>query len=141
MYFNTGTTHNIPIISFEYAEQNLNSGSSAKQATKVEMADILVTKFVDNNSPKLFLECAKGTHLTNVFIRMYEGEIQEPYPILEIELRDVWVSSYALIGETGSDSAKESFTLGYSWIVYSFEDSGGPIAQGPGWDLLKNHEI
>jgi hypothetical protein len=51
----------IPILSFEYAEQNQAAGSGGKGFSKVEMADIVVNMIVDKESSVLFFDCAQGT--------------------------------------------------------------------------------
>jgi len=85
-------TDDIPILSFEFSEQNTAAGE-IKKSSMVEMADILVTRLVDENSPKLFVECAKGSILDEAFISIwYPGSI-DTYPDVQVWLRQVSVSS------------------------------------------------
>jgi type VI secretion system Hcp family effector len=125
----------IPIISYEYAEQNTAAGNVGKKASKVEMADIRITKIVDENSPKIFLACAKGEHLPNVWIHLYASVDESTNPVIELWLWDVWVSSYMTTGRTGDDLPEESFTLGYSTILYT------AFNNHKGWNIPKNAEM
>ena len=127
--------HDAPIISFEYAEQNMASNSAGRGFSKVEMTDILVTKVVDDYSPWLFLDCAKDSHYQRITITLYNGDVGPETDYITITLEDVTVSSYTLIGESGIDAPRESFTLRYSIISYRVNYTE------KGWDLESNKEM
>jgi type VI protein secretion system component Hcp len=105
------------------------------------MADILVTKYVDDYSPELFINCADGSIFYEVTITLTDPEYSDSdleHPTgnyLEIKLEDVTVTSYMFIGETGAEPPKESFTLGYSTIKYTVQ------LVDRTWDLEKNREL
>ncbi len=125
----------VPILSFEYAEQNQAAGSSGKGFSKVEMADIVVNRIVDKESSKLFFDCARGAFWPRANIRVLDGD-----EFLVIELGEVYVTSYMLYGESGIEPPKESFSLHYSKITYTVYD-GDQVAIDRGWDLLKNQPL
>ncbi len=105
------------------------------KASKVQMADIIVTKLVDMYSPMLFIKCATGQFTNEAKIRVDYGESW--YMMMELE--DVVVSSYSSIGESGVEAPKECFTLSYQKIIYTVHDGETTITHG--WDLLKNKSL
>jgi len=129
----------LPIKSFEYAEQNNAAGMTMK-ATRPEMADILVTRVIDENSPTLFIDCAKGRLIPEVIIHVYyPGSSMFSGPDVEIRLREVSITSYTVVGDEVTNPPMEGFTLGYRTIYYSVTD--GESLTTRGWDLLKNNQI
>jgi type VI protein secretion system component Hcp len=99
------------------------------------MADIVVNRIVDEESSRLFFDCAQGTVWPRTNIRVVNG-----VEVLVIELADVYVTSYMLYGESGIEPPKESFSLHYNKITYTVYDSEH-AAIDRGWDLLKNKPL
>ena len=128
-----------PILSFEYAEQQPET-ASARAASKVQMADIIVNKWVDEDSPRLFVECAKGAKYTDLKIQVNIGEGEQAPRVMEIRLEDVSITSYAVRGESGTELPQESFTISYGKIYYYYYYPDGSSIYSA-WNLEKNKQI
>lgn len=84
------------------------------------MADIVVEKWVDEDSPRLFIECAKGASFAQIWIRVNIGEGELVPMVMEIRLHDVWITSYMVRGERGTEFPRESFIIGYGKMYYYY---------------------
>jgi type VI secretion system secreted protein Hcp len=139
----------IEIESFSWGESNFGSaasGGGGAGAGKVSMNDFHFVMRLSKASPKLFLACASGEHLTEAQLTVGRaGGDQIDY--LYWKLSDCLVTSY----QTGASSAgadtvpTDSFSLNFSKIEISYKEQKADGSLGTehraGWDLSKNTKI
>jgi type VI secretion system secreted protein Hcp len=123
---------------------HMGGGGGGGGAGKVSLSDLVVTKYTDKASPKLFQFCCEGKHVKKVTLEMtatYGDAGVLTY--LKIELEDAIITGYSMAG-TGDHGSQpsETVTVGFSKIkqTYSPYDEKGknPGDVPAGWDTLKN---
>jgi type VI secretion system secreted protein Hcp len=109
----------LPLLSWSFGEKNssgtfLNNGP---EAGKLQMLAFSFTKGIDWGSPKLFLACAEGKHISAAILtcRTAGGEQIE---FMKVKLSDVLVSSYE---STSGDFPSETVTLSFAKIEYEYK--------------------
>jgi type VI secretion system secreted protein Hcp len=121
----------IEILSFSFGESQTGTMAfgGGGGSGKVSMHDFSFTKKIDKSSPKLFLMCAKGEHISKgtLTCRKAGGEQQE---YLKVILTDVMVSNFQTGGAGGADPIPtESISLNFSKIdwEYKAQDEKGKL--------------
>ncbi len=144
----TDTNHSnaIELLSFSFgATQAVGSSVStggARSGERVALQDFSITKVLDKASPKIFLNCCNGTHISTVTIDVCRatGE-KETYMTYEME--DVLITSYHPSGSSGGEIPIESVTfnpakvtLTYTVTDHDTGDSSGNVTAN--WDQATN---
>jgi type VI secretion system secreted protein Hcp len=112
-------------------------------AGKVHVRDFVFAARVSKASPKLFLACASGTHLTEArLVGRKAGKGQQEF--LTWTFSDILVSSY----ETGGTEASlplDSVSLNFSKVsvAYKAQKADGSLdaAVTAGWDVKSNKKL
>jgi type VI secretion system secreted protein Hcp len=116
-----------------------DGGGGGAGAGKAVPQDLSIVKVVDKASPKLFLACAAGQHIKEVFLTGRRGDTKQAY--LEYKLTDVLVSSFQEAGNQG-ELPQEQVSFNFSKIEISYRQvlpNGqlGPLIKG-GFDFQQS---
>lgn len=94
-------------------------------------------------SPKLFLACASGQHITSALLTCRRGG-KTPFEFLRIKLSDVLVSSYRIEGSAPSEPL-DQVSLGFAKFEMHYVPAGKAGKLGPavkaGWDVKANKKV
>ena len=136
----------IEVLSFSFGAQNggtfaMGSGGGAG---KVHIHDITFVSHVNKASPKLFLACCNGQHISKVSLTLRKaGKDQQEY--LKIQMNDVLVSSFQTTGSESSVIPTEQFSLNFAKIEFDYKEQksdgtlGGSVKVA--WDLKQNKAV
>jgi type VI secretion system secreted protein Hcp len=122
-----------------------SGGGGGGGAGKVAMQDFHFVTKVSKASPKLFLACASGQHLSKALLTCRKaGKDQQEF--LEVTLTDVLVSSFTTGGaETGGVVPTDQFSLNFTKIEYKYTQLNPDGALAPpikvGWDVKANKSV
>jgi type VI secretion system secreted protein Hcp len=95
---------------------------------RVQIHDMVVHKYVDAASPKLFTYCTGGSHTANALLSVRKaGGQQQDY--LKITLKEVLVTNINTTGSEGSSLPLEQISLAFSAIKieYHAQDEKGNL--------------
>lgn len=133
----------IDILSWSWSESQsgTHSAGGGGGGGKVHMTDFSLQMQLNKASPKLFLACAKGTHIKEALLTCRKaGGGQQEY--LKIKFTDLLISNYQTGGTTGGDIPVESISLNFSKIRISYfpQKGDGPVGPeiGHEYDLKGN---
>src|SRR4051812_3187126 len=100
-----------------------NSGSThvggGGGAGKVNVQDISFTKYIDNASTTLMLQCCNGKHIkkAQLFVRK-AGE--KPLTYIQIDMEEVLISAVSTGGSGGEDRLTENVTLNFAKFNFTY---------------------
>lgn len=140
----------IEVLSFSWgAHQTGGGGASAGGAHtkgRVDISDFSVVKQLDKASPKLFLSCATGEHVSDVTLELCRaGGDKQKY--MTYKMSDVLVSSVRPGGSAhgGEGLPLEEVSFNFSKVQLEYipiDAKGKPQGTVPaGWDLSKNVKV
>jgi type VI secretion system secreted protein Hcp len=136
----------IEIDSWSWGEtQSAPSAGGGGGAGKVAMQDFHFVTKVSKASPKLFLSCATGQHLSKALLTCRKaGKDQQDF--LEVTLTDVVVSSFTTGGAEASGVVPtDQFSLNFSKIEYEYTQRNADGTLAPplkvGWDVRANKSV
>lgn len=137
----------IDVISFNYSIANPSPGSvssgGASGAGRAEFGDLILTKYWDKSSPKIYQLTSIGKHIPEARLELLNAGRM----VLQYKLTDVVVVSVQVEG-TEADKGKaplEKVALGYSKIEWTYPvtdlrgASMGVVKTG--WDVATNKAI
>jgi type VI secretion system secreted protein Hcp len=134
----------IQLESWSWSEQQEGSGASGggSGAGKVSGGDFHFTMKVNKASPKLFLACANGEHLTEgTLVARKAGK--EQLEFLKIKLSEILVSSYQTGGSGSSDIVPiDQISLNFAKMEMEYKEqtetgTGGGSTKA-NWDFKQN---
>lgn len=112
---------------------------------KVNVQDIVFSKYVDKSTPAILKHCCNGKHIDNgkLVVRKAGGDTQVEY--LVIEMNDIIISSYQTGGASdGLDRVQETIGLNFGKVKSTYTEQMKDGAAGPaathGWDIPGNKE-
>ncbi len=113
-------------------------------AGKVDIQDIIITKYVDTASVNLMLYCAKGNHFEEgkIVCRKAGGEQLE---YLVINMKKIMVTNVSIGGTPSEDRLIETVSLNFAEVAVEYveqmEDGSGDAAVTFGWNIEQNTEL
>jgi type VI secretion system secreted protein Hcp len=114
------------------------AGGATRESSAPSISEIVVSKYLDSSSPKLYQDSLAGAFDTKVQIKMTSTTKTKVETFLAYELTDCGVSSYSQ--SSGGDAPVESLSLNFVKIVLTPTplDKSGQIKKGDvvGYDLL-----
>jgi len=120
------------------------SSGGAASAERANFSDLSIVKALDKASPKLFLACAKGDHITKVTLELCRAT-GDKQSYMKYDLSDVIVSSVRPGGSShGAETLpleEVAFNYGKIEKTYTETDHGTGKAKGnvaANWDLKAN---
>jgi type VI secretion system secreted protein Hcp len=137
----------IELSSWSWGETN--SGSMAYGtgggAGKVSMQDFHFTMLMNKASPKLFLACATGQHISKATLTCRKaGEEQQEF--FTATMSDILVSSYQTGGAShGEVIPTDQISINFSKIEYDYkaQDDKGKLGASikAGWNVKENKKV
>ncbi len=135
----------IDLVSFSFGLQSGTGHTPGVGTGKVAFQDLHFTARINKASPKLFLACASGQRVKSAVLTGERSNGQKFEKFLEVDLRDVLVSSYQASGHQGQEPPTDEVSLGFRTIKFtdiSFTPGGtAGHTEAAGWDLATNHKI
>ena len=108
---------------------------------KVNVNDLVVTKWVDKSTSPIMQKCCDGTHFDKATLVCRKAG-QTPLEYLKIEMFEVMITSMQTGGATGDDRVTETTTLNFSKVnvIYTPQNADGTGAASIpiGWDIKAN---
>jgi type VI secretion system secreted protein Hcp len=115
------------------------AGGGSRESSAPSISEIVVTKYFDAASPKLYQDSVAGTFDTKVEIKMNTTTKNKTETFLTYELTDCGVSSYSQ--SSGGDAPVESLSLNFIKVMVTPTplDKSGQIKKGDvvTYDLLE----
>lgn len=135
-------------LSFSFgATQSIGAAVSSgpRSAGRVDIQDFSMMKGMDSSSPKLFLAVCKGTPIKKIVVHVCRANTEKTV-FCQIEMGNVYLTSYQPSGQAGGQEPTESLTMNPGQIVLTYmpEDHNTGTAKGNvpgGWDQEKNASI
>ena len=138
----------IELLSFSHGVSQPSAGAASsgggRHGQRVDVQDFTVVKSVDKASPKLFLACCKGDHISEILVELCRAT-GDKTKYMEYKLTDVVVSSVRPGGSAnGGESLpleEISFNPGRIDYTYTETDHNTGAAKGDVtayWDQTKN---
>lgn len=128
----------IDLESFSWGENQTgtHSAGGGGGAGKVSMQDFHFVMKCNKASPKLFLACAEGAHITKgVLICRKAGKEQQEF--LKVTMSDLLISSFQTSGSShGDEVPTDQVSLNFSKIEFEYKDQkadgtlGGTVKTG-----------
>jgi len=136
-----GFTKWIELSSFQWGVSRAvtsGAGGESRESTAPNISDIVVSKYLDAASAKLYQDSVAGTFDTKVVIKMTTTTKNKIETYMTYELTDCGVSSYSV--SSGGDQPSEGLTLNFLKIMLTPTplDKSGQIKKGDvvTYDLL-----
>jgi type VI secretion system secreted protein Hcp len=112
-------------------------------AGKVQVNDLMFTKFVDRASPVLLKQCCSGKHLkTAVLVVRKAGGT--PLEYLTFTMEDIIVAAVGHGGAGTDDKLTENITLNFARVKVEYvpqkKDGSGDASIPMSWDIAANQE-
>jgi type VI secretion system secreted protein Hcp len=138
----------IEVLSFSFGASQKSAGErstgGAASAERVSMQDFSVVKSLDKASPKLFIACCKGEHISEVKLELCRAT-GDKSKYMEYKMTDVLVSSVrkggSAQGGEGLPLEEVAFNFGKIDWTYTATDhkTGKPSGDVKAhWDLVSN---
>ena len=123
----------IELNSFQFGVSRAVSsgaGGATRESSSPSISEIVVTKYFDKSSAKLYQDALAGTFDTKVQIKMTATTKMGVDTFLTYELTDCGVSSYSQ--SSGGDAPTESLSLNYTKIMVTPTplDKSGQVKKG-----------
>ena len=132
----------IELNSFQFGVSRAVSsgaGGATRESSAPSISEIVVSKYLDSASPKLYQDSLAGAFDTKVTIKMTSTTKNKVETFLTYELTDCGVSSYSQ--SSGGDAPVESLSLNFIKIMMTPTplDKSGQIKKGDvvTYDLLE----
>jgi type VI secretion system secreted protein Hcp len=131
----------IELNSFQFGVSRAVSsgaGGATRESSAPSISEIVVSKYLDASSPKLYQDSLAGAFDTKVQIKMTSTTKNKVETFLTYELTDCGVSSYSQ--SSGGDAPVESLSLNFAKIQMTPTplDNKGQVTKGDvvSYDLL-----
>jgi type VI secretion system secreted protein Hcp len=132
----------IELNSFQFGVSRAVSsgaGGATRESSAPSISEIVVSKYLDASSPKLYQDSLAGAFDTKVTIKMTSTTKNKVETFLTYELTDCGVSSYSQ--SSGGDAPVESLSLNFTKIMMTPTplDKSGQVKKGDvvTYDLLQ----
>jgi type VI secretion system secreted protein Hcp len=110
-----------------------NSGSThvggGAGAGKANVQDVSLTKYIDQNSPDLFIAVASGSHFPQATLT-FVGRAGSP--VVEIAMEDVLVTSLSTGASGGESIPTENVSLNFALVTFTVN------GESETWDIVAN---
>ena len=112
-------------------------------AGKVDVGDIMITKYVDKSTPDLIRACCNGNHFDEAILLVRKAGT-EPLDYMRITMTKVMITNYSADGAAGGDSLMENLALNFAKCQVDYtpqkEDGTGDAEVTFIWNVEKNEE-
>lgn len=141
-----GVAKQIECLSFSHGishPMTFGPSNAARTAGRPNHQDFIITKYLDESSPKLIEHCNRGEDVkTATFtFSQSDGPSGKVTPLWVVTMTKAIINSIST-GGGGSEIPVETLTLNYTTIKWEFkaqtEDATKKGTAATGWDLTKN---
>lgn len=136
----------IDVLSWTWGANQSGTGhlGGGAGAGKVNVKDLVVTKYVDRSSPVLFYLCCCGEHVPTAVLTVRKAGGKKPLEYLKITMEKVFITSCESGGAQDQDRVTETVRLNFAkfkieYVPQKPDGSGGPSVT-KGWDIAANKE-
>jgi type VI secretion system secreted protein Hcp len=134
----------IEVSSFSWGASNTGTGAvgMGSGASKANMHDLQVTKYIDKATPGLMQACCNGKHFATAKLYIRKAG-ENPVEYLKYDMDEVFISSVAHGGADGGGIATESVALNFAKIklTYTVQNKDGTAGtEIPKWYHAKEHK-
>lgn len=137
----------IDLVEFHWAAAQ--SGTTHRGAGgnkgKVNVQDLVFTKYTDKASVPLMLACCTGRHVTRATLTARKANTDEPLDFFVMRFKNCLVSRFETDSTDGQDRPLEKFALSFGEFKLDYvpqrEDGGGEGVVTGGFDLTVNEKI
>src|SRR5579875_650361 len=140
-----GHTKEIELFSFSWGASNPTSVSlgTGSGTGKVDLSSLTVQTEVATQSPKIFLNCAAGTHIATGKLTVREsGGGDKPVDYLTYDMKEVFIDSVSWGGASGGGKPSESISMSFKSVQVTYFPQNGDGTLGDkivtGWDVSTN---
>jgi type VI secretion system secreted protein Hcp len=136
----------IQLISFSFGadQPGYASVGGGLGAGKVDVHNLVVVKYVDKSSPKLFVACCTGQHTPTATLTVRKANAGDQ-DCIALVLTDVIVSSHQVMGAVENVMPTEQVSFNFVKIEFQYQQikadgtASGTIKSG--YDLKRNMKI
>ena len=115
---------------------------SGAGAGKVDVHDIMVTKYLDSSSPAVMQKCCNGQHFTKAMLTVRKAGGTNSVEYLKIEMDTVMISSVSTGAAGDLDRVTETVGLNFAKFTATYtmqNPDGSPGASIPvTWNIAQN---
>jgi len=122
------------VLAFSWGLSNSGSAHTGggAGAGKANVQDVSLTRYVDDDSPALFLAVATGSHFPEAKVT-FVGRAGSP--VVEIVMEDVLVTSLSTGASGGESAPTENITLNFALVTFTVN------GESETWDIAANTEV
>jgi type VI secretion system secreted protein Hcp len=112
----------IQILSYSLGVSNAGTGAvgSGSGASKASFSDMSLTKYADNSSPNVFINCFTGKHHPTAILTVRKSG-EKPQEYLVITMYEVFITNWSHSAADGGGLPMESFSLNFSKIKMEYK--------------------
>ena len=109
---------------------------------KVNVKDLLFTKYSDKSSPNLIKLCCSGKHFESATLVMRKAAGSRPLEYIKVVLKDVLVAEVKMAGRSRGDRLTETVQLNFASFTYEYVPQGADGASTgaipASWNIATN---
>lgn len=134
----------IDVLSWSWGMSNSGSAhvGGGAGSGKVNVQDVVVTKYIDASSNALLLACCNGKHIAKGLLTVRKAGGDEPVEYIKIDMADILISSVSTGGSGGEDRLTENLSMNFAKVKFEYtpqDEKGKPGAAMPmGWNIAEN---
>src|SRR5690606_10294504 len=105
--------------SWSAVQTGTSSKGGGSGAGRVQMTELVITKYMDKSSPVLYKMCCLGTHIQQVLLTARKaGGSQMPY--LKVTLKDAMITNVSTNGATGGLVPLETIQIAFKQVAFAY---------------------
>jgi type VI secretion system secreted protein Hcp len=135
----------IDVLSFSEGASIASSSQSGTTQSVPSFQNITVVKWLDSSSPRLRVKMAEGSLSPSATLYVRRDSGDRPFVFYEVELKNVFITSFSTSAAGGDDQLSEQITLGFEeikWTYYKQALDGSPDGEvSEGWNIKLNKKL
>ena len=108
---------------------------------KVNIQDLVFTKFIDTSSTNLYLKCCNGKHYPDALLTVRKSG-ETPVEYMKVKMEQVMITSMQTGGSGAEDRVTETVNLNFAkvTVIYTPQNADGSAAAEMqiGWNIEEN---
>lgn len=111
---------------------------------KVNIQDLVFTKYIDTSSTNLYLKCCNGKHYPEALLTVRKSG-EHPVEYVKITMQEVMITSMQTGGSGAEDRVTETVNLNFAKVKVEYTPQEATGAAGAvmdiGWDIEANQQL
>ena len=111
---------------------------------KVNIQDLVFTKYIDTSSTNLYLKCCNGKHYPEALLTVRKAG-ESPVEYMKIKMEEVMITSMQTGGSGAEDRVTETVNLNFAKVKVEYTPQEATGAAGAvmdiGWDIEANQQL